>query len=75
MVKLAKYSCSAVLSVAWTALILFLVKRDVVGEGVIALVFLTPVTWAAYHWGLAAGMSAALTAALTFDFFFIPTLQ
>ena len=70
--RLAKDSFSAVLAVAVTALVLLLVRRDVVGEGVIALVFLMPVTWAAYRWGLAAGMSAALTAAFIFDFFFIP---
>lgn len=70
--RLAKDSFSAVLAVAGTALILFLARRDVVGEGVIALVFLMPVTWAAYHWGLAAGMSAALTSAFMFNFFFIP---
>jgi len=70
--RLAKDSFSAVLAVTATAFILFLVRRDVVGEGVIALVFLMPVIGAAYRWGLGAGMSAALTAALTFDFFFIP---
>ncbi len=70
--RLAKESFSAVLSVAGTALILFLVRRDMVGEGVIALVFLMPVVWAAYHWGLGAGMSAAFSAALMFNFLFIP---
>ena len=69
---LAKDSFSAVLAITVTAFILMLVRRDVVGEGVIALIFLMPVAWGAYHWGLGAGMSAALTAALMFDFFFIP---
>jgi two-component system sensor histidine kinase KdpD len=44
----------------------------VVGEAVIALVLLVPVAWSAYRWGQGAGMAAAITAALTFDFFFIP---
>jgi two-component system sensor histidine kinase KdpD len=70
--SLAKDSLSAVLAVAATTIFLLLGRRDVIGEGVIALVFLFPVTWAAYSRGLGAGMSAALTAALMFDFFFIP---
>lgn len=69
---LAQESFSAVLAISVTTFILLLVRREVVGEGVIALVFLMPVAWSAYHWGLGAGMSAALSAALMFDFFFIP---
>jgi two-component system sensor histidine kinase KdpD len=70
--QLAKNSLSAVLIVTATTFLLLIVRRDVVGEGVVALVFLVPVIWAAYQWGLGAGMSAALTAGLTFDFLFIP---
>ena len=70
--QLAKKSFSAMVITTATTLVLLLVRRDIVGEGVIALIFLLPVVWAAYHWGLGAGMSAALTAALTFDFLFIP---
>ncbi len=70
--RLARESFSALLAISVTVFILLLVRRDVVGEGVIALVLLMPVVWAAYHWGLAAGMSAALSAALMFNFFFIP---
>jgi two-component system, OmpR family, sensor histidine kinase KdpD len=39
------------------------------------LLDLVPVLWSASRWGQAAGMSAALTAALLFDFFFIPPFQ
>jgi K+-sensing histidine kinase KdpD len=46
--------------------------RDTLGEGVIALLFLVPVTWSASRWGLVPGISAALTATLCFDFLFIP---
>ena len=60
------------LSVVATAFILLLIGRDVVGEAVIALVLLVPVAWSAYRWGQGAGMAAALTAALVFDYFFIP---
>jgi K+-sensing histidine kinase KdpD len=47
-------------------------QRELIGEGVIAMVFLLSVAWCAYRWGLGAGMSAALSAALMFDFLFIP---
>jgi len=60
----------------WTVgvmtLILVLVGRAVLGEAVIALVLLVPVVWSTYRWGQGAGMVAAVTAALAFDFFFIP---
>ncbi len=38
----------------------------------IALVYLVPVAWSANRWGQLPGISAALTAALAFDFLFIP---
>jgi two-component system sensor histidine kinase KdpD len=62
----------AVLSVAATTFILFLIGRDVLGEAVIALLLLVPVGWSASQWGQGPGMCAAVTAALAFDFFFIP---
>lgn len=43
-----------------------------IGEGVIAMLFLLAVAWSAYRWGLGGGMSAALSAAFLFDFLFIP---
>lgn len=70
--KLAKESFSAVLAISVTTFVLMLSQRDLIGEGVIAMVFLLSVAWSAYRWGLGAGMSAALSAALMFDFFFIP---
>ena len=42
------------------------------------MLYLVPVTWSATRWGLIPGLSAALAAALCFDFLFIPpfyTLQ
>jgi len=62
----------AVLTIAITTLPLFLIGRAALGEAVIALLYLVPVTWSASRWGLGPGMGAALTAALCFDFFFIP---
>ena len=70
--KLAKESFFAVLTISATAFVLMLSRRELIGEGVIAMVFLLSVAWCAYRWGLGAGMSAALSAALMFDFLFIP---
>jgi K+-sensing histidine kinase KdpD len=36
------------------------------------LLYLVPVGWSAARWGQEAGVCAAITAALTFDYFFIP---
>jgi K+-sensing histidine kinase KdpD len=55
-----------------TTFFLLLIGRNEVGEGVIALVYLVPVIWSGYQWGQGPGLSAALAAALMFDFFFIP---
>lgn len=51
---------------------MWLIGRDVLGEAVIGLLYLAPIAWSASKWGQASGMSAALTAALCFDFLFIP---
>ena len=69
--NLAKEAFSAVAFISGTAFILMMAQRELIGEGVIAMVFLLGVAWSAYRWGLGAGMSAALTASLMFDFFFI----
>ena len=62
----------AVLAVAATTAILLLLGRATLGEAVIALLYLVPVGWSASRWGPGAGLCAAVTAALAFDFFFIP---
>jgi K+-sensing histidine kinase KdpD len=69
--QLAKY-IGAVLSVAVTTAILYLIGRDTLGEAVIALLYLVPVAWSANRWGQWPGILAALIAALAFDFLFIP---
>jgi K+-sensing histidine kinase KdpD len=51
---------------------MWLIGRNVLGEAVISLLYLAPIAWSASQWGQGAGMSAALTAALCFDFLFIP---
>jgi K+-sensing histidine kinase KdpD len=63
---------SALLTVMLTSIPLLLIGRATLGEAVIALVYLVPVSWSTARWGQAAGISAAIAAALTFDFFFIP---
>jgi K+-sensing histidine kinase KdpD len=65
-------SLLAVLAVAVTTIPLYLVGRATLGEAVIALLYLVPVTWSAYRWGQLPGVIAALAAALAFDFLFIP---
>ena len=60
------------LSVLALTIPMWLIGRDVLGEAVISLLYLAPIAWSASKWGQAAGVSAALTAALCFDFLFIP---
>ncbi len=62
----------AVLTVTAVTLPLVLIGRATLGEGVIALLYLVPVTWSASRWGLVPGLAAALSATLCFDFLFIP---
>jgi len=70
--RLLEETLKAVLTIALTTLPLVLIGRASLGEAVIALLYLVPVTWSASRWGLGPGMSAALSAALCFDFFFTP---
>ena len=49
-----------------------LVGREVLGEGVIALLYLVPISWSAARWGQGPGILAAIAAGLAFNFFFIP---
>ena len=70
--EMLSQSALAVLSVAATTAVLWLIGRDTLGEAVIALLYLVPVGWSASRWGQGPGLIAAVVAALTFDFFFIP---
>ena len=51
---------------------MWLVGRNVLGEAVIGMAYLASIAWSANKWGQPAGVSAALTATLCFDFLFIP---
>jgi len=70
--RLLLNSLLAVLTVFVTTIPLALIGRITLGEAVIALLYLVPVAWSASRWGLAPGLSAALAAAMCFDFLFIP---
>jgi K+-sensing histidine kinase KdpD len=65
-------SAKAALTVLAATLLLLFIGRDRLGETVIALLYVVAVGWCARRWGQAAGTTAAVVAALTFDFFFIP---
>jgi K+-sensing histidine kinase KdpD len=65
-------SLLATLLVLTTTIPIWLIGRQVLGEAVIALLYLIPVSWSAFRWGRLPGISAALVASLTFNFLFIP---
>jgi two-component system sensor histidine kinase KdpD len=52
--------------------VLYLIGRDVLGEGVIALVYVALISLIAARWGQGSGIVAAVVSTLCFDFFFIP---
>lgn len=66
------HSLYALLIVAVTTVLLLLIGRSILGEAVIAMVYLVPVIWSTVRWGQMAGLVAALAAAMFFDFYFIP---
>ncbi len=72
LARLLSMTFKAVLVVTVTTIPLALIGRATLGEAVIALVYLVPVAWSANRWGQLPGISAALCAALFFDFLFIP---
>jgi K+-sensing histidine kinase KdpD len=65
-------SMKALLIVFGLTVLMSLIGPKMLGEGVIALLYLIPIGWCTVKWGQIAGVSAALTAALSFDFLFIP---
>jgi K+-sensing histidine kinase KdpD len=69
-IRYLRNSLLAVLSVVAITIPLTLIGRDTLGEAVIAMLYLVPVTCSANRWGQLPGLSAALTAALAFDFLF-----
>lgn len=63
---------AAFFSTAVITIPMILIGRNTLGDAVIALLYLLPVGWSAARWGQGSGVCAAVTAALLFDFFFIP---
>ncbi len=61
-----------VLTVAALTAVMVLIGRPELGEAVIALLYLLPISYSTTRWGQASGICAAVAAALAFDFFFIP---
>jgi two-component system sensor histidine kinase KdpD len=61
-----------VISVAALTAIMALIGRPTLGDAVIALLYLLPISYSTTRWGQASGIVAAVAAALAFDFFFIP---
>jgi two-component system sensor histidine kinase KdpD len=55
-----------------TTALMFYIGRATLGEGVIALVYLVPISWSTTRWGQGPGACAAVIAFLCFNFFFIP---
>ncbi len=70
--ELVYQSAMAVLLVLFLTVPMFLIGRRTLGEAVIALLYLAAVVWSSSRWGQLPGMCAAVTATLTFNFFFIP---
>jgi two-component system sensor histidine kinase KdpD len=62
----------AVLLVAGSTSVMFLAGREVLGEGVIALLYLVPISWCTARWGRGPGIATAILSGLAFNFFFIP---
>jgi len=66
-------SCILAVALAFgTTAVFLLIGRATLGEAVIALLYLVPISWSTTRWGQLPGICTALTSALCFDFFFIP---
>ena len=74
ILRYLRNSLLAVLTVVATTIPLVLIGRDTLGEAVIALLYLVPVTWSANRWGQLPGISAALDGRPGVRFPFHPTL-
>ncbi len=69
--KLFSNNLMAVLLVTASTILMMLFGRNMLGEAVIAMLYLLSVAWSANRWGQLPGISAAIAAALAFDFLFI----
>jgi K+-sensing histidine kinase KdpD len=62
----------ALLLVAGFTAAMALIGGAVLGQAVIALLYLLPIGWSTARWGQGVGIVSAVAAAAAFDFFFIP---
>jgi K+-sensing histidine kinase KdpD len=62
----------SILIIAITSALMLLIGIKTLGDAVVALVFLVPISWITTRWGQEAGIAAAVSAGLVFDYFFIP---
>jgi K+-sensing histidine kinase KdpD len=65
-------ACLALILVALLTGAMALVGGTVLGQAVIALLYLLPIGWCTARWGQGVGIVSAVAAAAAFDFFFIP---
>lgn len=70
--RLFKDCLSGALSAAALTVVMVLMGRSLLGEAVIALLYLVPIGYSTTRWGQASGVCTAIVSALAFDFFFIP---
>jgi K+-sensing histidine kinase KdpD len=70
--RMVTRSLLAVLIILLVTGVLLFIKEQMLGEAIVALLYLLPVIWIAAYWGRIPGIIAAITAALNFDFFFFP---
>jgi K+-sensing histidine kinase KdpD len=66
------HALQATIIVFLVTAVMMLIGRPILGEGVIAMIYLIPIGWCTVRWGRLSGVSAALTAGLAFDYCFIP---
>jgi len=57
-----------------TTLVMFLIGPHILGQAVIALLYMLPIGWSASRWGQWPATCASVVAFLTFNFFFVPPL-
>jgi K+-sensing histidine kinase KdpD len=60
------------LTAAALTILMILIGRPILGEAVIALLYLVPIGYSTTRWGQASGICTAIVSALAFDYFFIP---
>jgi K+-sensing histidine kinase KdpD len=69
IVKTYTYAACLVLSLT---LLMFVIGRRTLGEAVIGLLYLIPISYSAARWGQWPGICASIVAVLSFNYFFIP---